>query len=415
MKKNRFTIWWIFLFCLLVLNCKFSVTSAEQKIEISKMLAFIPDRFNTGCNESELWEIQTGNYGTIIEAGTDCEKPKNAYFEVRNGEKYNDIVINAYSNKSLANVIKISNLKFTRKLMPLNADKIVNEEPLYKSAKTIIFENCKFVNVQHNSKKLKLIFKNCTFTGNVSCANIELENCRIERTQKDAINPLVNYKAKNVFVRDLLYKVTDSGAHVDGVQIFGNKDVLAQNILIENCRFAIPSFQFPGGTAGVNAALMMQLEYGNADGITFKDIMIDCGGPWSPCRSSMPREIPRGAEEEDNPEPLWQKNVVFENDPDAPELVETVGISEENLNKVKTAMRQVVLAGTATDFSGFRVPVAAKTGTAQNSGSDHTTFICFGPYENPEIAIAVVIEHGVSGMASKNIARDILNYYFSIK
>ena len=92
---------------MLVLNCKFSVTSAEQKIEVSKMLAFIPDRFNTGCNESELWEIQTGNYGTIIEAGTDCEKPKNAYFEVRDGEKYNDIVINAYSNKSLANVKKI--------------------------------------------------------------------------------------------------------------------------------------------------------------------------------------------------------------------------------------------------------------------------------------------------------------------
>ena len=158
MKKNLFTIWWIFLFCLLVLNCKFSVTSAEPKIKVSKMLAFIPDRFNTGCNESDLAEIQTGNYGSIIEAGTDCEEPKNAYFEVRDGEKYNDIVINAYSNKSLANVIKISNLKFTRKLMPLNADRIVNEEPLYKSEKTIIFENCKFVNVQHNSKKIKTDF-----------------------------------------------------------------------------------------------------------------------------------------------------------------------------------------------------------------------------------------------------------------
>ena len=56
---------------------------------------------------------------------------------------------------------------------------------------------------------------------------------------------------------------------------------------------------------------MMQLEYGNADGITFKDVMIDCGGPWSPCRSTKPREIPRGAEE--GAAPLWQKNVVFKN------------------------------------------------------------------------------------------------------
>ena len=98
-----------------------------------------------------------------------------------------------------------------------------------------------------------------------------------------------------------------------------------------------------------------------------------------------------------------------------PEILETIDISQENLTLVKEGMRQVVLSGTARDFASFPVPIAAKTGTAQNSGSDHTTFICFGPYENPEIAIAVVIEHGVSGMASKNIARDILNYYFSIK
>ena len=98
-----------------------------------------------------------------------------------------------------------------------------------------------------------------------------------------------------------------------------------------------------------------------------------------------------------------------------PEILETINISQENLTLVKEGMRQVVLSGTARDFASFPVPIAAKTGTAQNSGSDHTTFICFGPYENPEIAIAVVIEHGVSGMASKNIARDILNYYFRIK
>ena len=56
--------------------------------------------------------------------------------------------------------------------------------------------------------------------------------------------------------------------------------------------------------------------------------------------------------------------------------------------------------------------IGAKTGTAQNAGTDHTTFICFAPFEKPEIAIAVVIEHGKSGMASKNVARDILNAYF---
>lgn len=110
-----------------------------------------------------------------------------------------------------------------------------------------------------------------------------------------------------------------------------------------------------------------------------------------------------------------RENVIMENSPEHPELVDTAGISEENLNIVKSAMRQVVLSGTATNFSGYVVPIAAKTGTAQNSGSDHTTFICFAPYENPEIAIAVVVEHGAKGMVSKIVAKDIMDVYFSNK
>lgn len=96
------------------------------------------------------------------------------------------------------------------------------------------------------------------------------------------------------------------------------------------------------------------------------------------------------------------------------ELIENVGISEENLRAVKEGMREVVKSGTARDFANYPIEVAAKTGTAQNSGSDHTTFICFAPYEKPEIAIAVVIAHGRSGMTSKNVARDIMNEYFHI-
>ncbi len=110
-----------------------------------------------------------------------------------------------------------------------------------------------------------------------------------------------------------------------------------------------------------------------------------------------------------------RENVIMENSPEHPELVDTAGISEENLNIVKSAMRQVVLSGTATNFSGYVVPIAAKTGTAQNSGSDHTTFICFAPYENPEIAVAVVVEHGAKGMVSKIVAKDIMDVYFSNK
>ena len=108
-----------------------------------------------------------------------------------------------------------------------------------------------------------------------------------------------------------------------------------------------------------------------------------------------------------------RENIIMENNPEAPELIETSGVSQEHLNMIKNAMRQVVLSGTATNFNDYIVPIAAKTGTAQNSGSDHTTFICFAPYENPEIAIGVVIEHGVKGMISKIVAKDIMDAYFS--
>lgn len=111
-----------------------------------------------------------------------------------------------------------------------------------------------------------------------------------------------------------------------------------------------------------------------------------------------------------------RKNVIMENDPDAPELVSHTEVSAENLDKVKAAMRQVVLSGTASNFRGYPGYVIAKTGTAQNSGSDHTTFIVYAApseddWENG-IAIGVVVEHGVRGMTSKIVAKDIMDAYF---
>ena len=64
-------------------------------------------------------------------------------------------------------------------------------------------------------------------------------------------------------------------------------------------------------------------------------------------------------------------------------------------------------------FGDYKVKVAAKTGTAENSGSDHTTFICYAPYEKPEVAIAVVIEHGAKGRYSMQVAKDLLDAYFN--
>ncbi len=96
-----------------------------------------------------------------------------------------------------------------------------------------------------------------------------------------------------------------------------------------------------------------------------------------------------------------------------PEVVETVGVSTENMRIVKSGMRKVVTSGTAKEiFSGYHIPIAAKTGTAENIGTDNVTFIAFAPYENPKVALAVVIEHGGEGKYSMNTAKAMLDAYF---
>ena len=101
-----------------------------------------------------------------------------------------------------------------------------------------------------------------------------------------------------------------------------------------------------------------------------------------------------------------------------PEEVETSGVSQKNLDIVQNAMLSVTqnAKGTANYmFGNYKVKVAAKTGTAENSGSDHTTFICYAPYDDPEVAIAVVIEHGAKGKYSMQVAKDLLDVYFDEK
>lgn len=73
--------------------------------------------------------------------------------------------------------------------------------------------------------------------------------------------------------------------------------------------------------------------------------------------------------------------------------------------------------GTARGASVPGIEVAGKTSTAQNpSGEAHGWFIAFAPFENPRLALAILIEHGKSGAASAApIAREIISRYFGLK
>ena len=68
-------------------------------------------------------------------------------------------------------------------------------------------------------------------------------------------------------------------------------------------------------------------------------------------------------------------------------------------------------------FRDLGVQVGAKTGSAQVSAQteSNAVFVCFAPYENPEVAVAIVVEHGGSGSELGAMAADILSHYFSAK
>ena len=98
------------------------------------------------------------------------------------------------------------------------------------------------------------------------------------------------------------------------------------------------------------------------------------------------------------------------------------GISSDVLGVVQTGMQMVATQGIAADvFANYPVSIACKTGTAETSTPDENgnkptepnlSFICYAPADDPQIAIAVMMEYGNSGDYAKNVAKDILDQYF---
>ncbi len=94
-------------------------------------------------------------------------------------------------------------------------------------------------------------------------------------------------------------------------------------------------------------------------------------------------------------------------------------ISKEALDVVRKGMRETVLSGSAKSLASLPFSVAGKTGTAQygpNNSKQHAWFTAFAPYENPEIALVVLVEGGGEGsIYAVPVARQVLEYYFANK
>ena len=104
-----------------------------------------------------------------------------------------------------------------------------------------------------------------------------------------------------------------------------------------------------------------------------------------------------------------------------------LNIAEENINAVRQAMRCVATgsngwkssAGTQLNDENFSVKMVCKTGTAETGFEElrgeysNGLFICYAPVDNPEVALALVVEKGEWGSSCVEIAKKIMAAYFN--
>lgn len=101
-----------------------------------------------------------------------------------------------------------------------------------------------------------------------------------------------------------------------------------------------------------------------------------------------------------------------------PVLLSQLDVRPDIIHLVQQGLRDVTKFGTAASVFGanFPVDIAGKTGTAENPhGRDHGWFVAYGPFGNPNIVVAVIVEQGGFGSQSAvPIGKKILEAAFDI-
>lgn len=98
--------------------------------------------------------------------------------------------------------------------------------------------------------------------------------------------------------------------------------------------------------------------------------------------------------------------------------IKNISISQETLNAIYEGMRSVTgdAGGTAYSiFNNFEIEVAGKTGSAEVGSKINAWFAGFAPYDNPEIAVVVIVENGGHGNYTAEVVLKIMKEYFDIK
>ncbi len=255
--------------CLTLLTTQLQITQAntltsDTLVQYTQAdIQVIPDTYNTGCS------------GILTPITMDGEKTIQLYdLTISSGNNDTTFVLDfAYRNKDISGVVYIENYDFSaRPLAVFNEDKVDREIKL-------IFNNCKFstIGVGKDESNMSYEFNNCSmnyFAG----SNATFNHCFFGDSNSDGLVPFRNIQVNDCFFARMGTTASTNGRHIDGTQIYGHEGIDVQNIHFNNCRFEIPALSPTGTTNGINACIMLSLEYSNGNNLSFTDILVNGGG-----------------------------------------------------------------------------------------------------------------------------------------
>lgn len=99
-----------------------------------------------------------------------------------------------------------------------------------------------------------------------------------------------------------------------------------------------------------------------------------------------------------------------------PTVRNTVDILDSSQwSAIHSGMRMMVES--SSSFTNFPISVAGKTGTAQENlkRANHALFVCYAPYETPEISVAARIAFGYTSHNASDYVKNVLSYYFEVE
>ncbi len=223
----------------------------------------IPDKYNTGCYDTEV--IEKINTSGVVDG-----------VEYKLGDNGNRLVIDLYYSKvnaALSDEVIIRNKDFSDKVFS------VYHASMIDTGKKLIFENCVFgqVFLDYKQDMAEFYFNNCSIQY-LSGSNATFERCFFGGSYYDGMNPLQNVAVKNSYFAGYPQS-NELGKHSDSVQIFGRTDIEAKNILFQNCRMEMPVIKDKKGQTGyINACFMVALEYSAGQNFLFENCIINGGG-----------------------------------------------------------------------------------------------------------------------------------------